>query len=221
MKKEVGTNLKKYQTSINEINKKREEYNSKQTYLIKYYVDIEKNELIMYYVILNDFLKTEIQKIIKFFYQDKLSNLAEKKKKKDIDKELEESLKKLKSNEKKDEKISFEYKSNIDFDKCLENEDFKSYAQNVDIIKKNFNNIYEGITLEKEKLKNNIKESIKIFFELDKMEKSKEIKEKDEKLYFNSLKDPSTHPTFIKLMTKLRTNSKFNRQKKLIEILGK
>ena len=185
LKKEVGINLKKYQTSITELNKKREEYNSKQTDLIKYYVDTEKKELIMYYSILNDFLKIEIEKIIKYFYQDKFNNLSEKNKNKDIDKELEESLKKMKSNEKKDEKISFEYKSNIDFDKCLENEDFNAYAETVDIIKKNFNNIYE------------------------------------EKLYFNSLNDPSTHPTFIKLMTKLRTNSKFNRQKKLIEILGK
>ena len=221
LKKEVGINLKKYQTSITELNKKREEYNSKQTDLIKYYVDTEKKELIMYYSILNDFLKIEIEKIIKYFYQDKFNNLSEKNKNKDIDKELEESLKKMKSNEKKDEKISFEYKSNIDFDKCLENEDFNAYAETVDIIKKNFNNIYEGITLEKEKLKNNIRELIKKFFELDKVEKSNEIKEEDEKLYFNSLNDPSTHPTFIKLMTKLRTNSKFNRQKKLIEILGK
>ena len=221
LKKEVGTNLKKYQTSLTEINKKREEYNSKQTDLIKYYVDIEKKELTMYYSVLNDFLKTEIEKTIKFFYQDKINKLSEKNKLKDIDKELEETLKKLKSNEKKDEKLSFEYKSNIDFDKCLENEDFNAYIETVDIIKKNFNNIYEGITLEKEKLKNNVRELIKKFFEIDKTVKLYQIKAEDEELYFNSLKDPSTHPTFIKIMTKLRTNSKFNRQNKLIEILGK
>ena len=221
LKKEVGTNLKKYQTSLTEINKKREEYNSKQTDLIKYYVDIEKKELTMYYSVLNDFLKTEIEKTIKIFYQDKINKLSEKNKLKDIDKELEETLKKLKSNEKKDEKLSFEYKSNIDFDKCLENEDFNAYIETVDIIKKNFHNIYEGITLEKEKLKNNVRELIKKFFEIDKTVKFYQIKAEDEELYFNSLKDPSTHPTFIKIMTKLRTNSKFNRQNKLIEILGK
>ena len=220
-KKEVGNKLKKYQISLNEINKKREEYNSKQTSLIKYYVDIEKNELNMYYSILNDFLKIELEKTIKHLYQPKINELSEKNRLKNIDKECQENLKKLKSNEKPEEKISFEYKSNIDFDKCLEKEDFDTYAETVGIIKKNFNHIYEGITLEKEKLKNNIRELIKRFFELDKTDKINDIKIDEEKLYFDSLNDTSTHTTFIKLLTKLRTNSKFNRHKKLIEILGR
>ena len=220
LKKEVQVNLKKYQSSLEEINKKREEYNTKQTILIKFFVQIEKSELNMYYSVLNDYLKLEREKTIKYFYQEKINNLVEKNNTKNIDKEVEINLKKMKSNEKKDEKISFEYKSNIDFDKCLENKDFDTYMETVGIFKRNFSKIYVDITLEKEKLKNNIRELIKKFFELDKLEKTSEISEEDEKLYFTSLKDPSTHSTFIKVVTKLRTNSKFNRKKKLIDILG-
>jgi len=116
LKKEVQVNLKKYQSSLEEINKKREEYNTKQTILIKFFVQIEKSELNMYYSVLNDYLKLEREKTIKYFYQEKINNLVEKNNTKNIDKEVEINLKKMKSNEKKDEKISFEYKSNIDFD---------------------------------------------------------------------------------------------------------
>ena len=221
LKKEVGNNLKKYQISLDEINKKREDYNSKQTSLIKYYVDTEKSELNMYYSVLNDFIKIELEKSLKYFNSEKIMNLKQKNKNKDIDKECQEILKKMKSNEKPDEKIIFEYKGNIDFDKCLENEEFDSYVETVDIIKKNFNSIYDGIALEKEKLKNNIRELIKRFYELDKKDKIDDFKQDEENLYFDYLNDPSTHTTFIKLLTRLRTNSKFNRHKKLIDILGK
>ena len=56
---------------------------------------------------------------------------------------------------------------------------------------------------------------------MDKTDKINSIKKDEEKLYFDSLNDTSTHTTFIKLLTKLRTNCKFNRHKKLIEILGR
>jgi hypothetical protein len=100
---------------------------------------------------LNDYLKLEREKTIKYFYQEKINNLVEKNNTKNIDKEVEINLKKMKSNEKKDEKISFEYKSNIDFDKCLENKDFDTYMETVGIFKRNFSKIYVDITLEKEK----------------------------------------------------------------------
>ena len=221
LKNKVGNNLKKYQISLTEINKKREEYNTKQTVLIKFFVDIEKKELNTYYAILGDFLKIEFEKTIQYFYQKKINYLVVKNNTKDLDKELQLNLKKFKSNEKKDEKISFEYKSNIDFDKCLEKDDFNTYAETVSIIKNNFNSIYEGITLEKEQLKNNIRELIKRFYELDNSDKLSELKPEEIQSYFDLLKEPSTHSAFIKLITQLRTNSKFERQKILIEILGK
>ena len=223
LKKEVKQNLKKYQTSIDEINKKTEEYKSKKNHLIQYFVAIESNESFMYKSILKEFWKCELEKTIEYFYQDKFVKWKEKTKNdsKDIDKEQNEVLNKLKNNETKEKKKSFEYKSNIDFDKCLEEGDFNTYAETVDIIKKNFDIIYEDITLEKEKLKNNIRELIKKFFEFDEIDRFSEVKEDELNLYFNSLKDKSTHNTFIKIITKFRTNSKFNRGKLLIEILGK
>ena len=223
LKKDLGQNLKKYQTSLIDMNKMREDYNKKETNFINYFAGIEKDELNMYYDALNDFVKIEFEKIKKFFAQESIQILFEKYKKKDIEKEKEikEIDKKMENNEKKDEKFSFEFKSNIDFENCNENDEFKSYIETVEIIKKNFNNIYEDIELEKERLKNNVRELIKKFFELDKTNEISEIKEEDEKKYFNSLNDPETHPTFIKVLSNLRTNSKLKRKKKVIDILAK
>ena len=223
LKKEVETNLKKYQTSIDEINKKMEEYNSRKSQLIHFLVEIENNESEMYQSILKEFWKYELERMLQYFYQEKLVKFREKSQNndKDINKEQKETLNKLKNNEKKEKKKSFEYKSNIDFDNCLENGDFNIYAETMEIIKNNFNNIYDDITIEKEKIKNNVRELIKKFFEFDEQKRISEIKEEEINLYFNSLKDPYTHNTFIKLLTKLRTNTKFNREKKLIDILGK
>ena len=73
----------------------------------------------MYKSILKEFWKCELEKTIEYFYQDKFVKWKEKTKNdsKDIDKEQNEVLNKLKNNEKKKKKKSFEYKSNIDFDK--------------------------------------------------------------------------------------------------------
>lgn len=51
-------------------------------------------------------------------------------------------------------------------------------------------------------------------------ENEKNIKEEEKKGYFNCLKNPLTHKTFIKVLNKLRTNSSFKRTKDLILLLG-
>lgn len=222
LKKEVENKLKRYQTSIETTNKKREEFISKQKNLIKLYVEIEEFYINMYYNILNDFLSIEKDKIIVFLNNSKFKKMQTNLQEKDVEKEVKEYFNKIKSTEKNDEKnaILFEgYKSKIDLDNCTKNEDINTYAEAVGIIDKNFKDIFDGITLEKEKLKNNVREWIKKFFDSD--EKNIEIdKETIEENYYKALKHPYTHKSFLNIITDFRANTHLNRNKSLIEILG-
>ena len=222
LKKEVSDNLKKYQTSIEKTNQKREEFISKQKNLIKLYVEMEEFNINLYYTILNDFLSLEKDKTISFLNNSKFKKLQTQLQEKDVEKEIKEYFNEIKSNVNNDEKkaILFEgYKSTIDFDKCTKNEDINTYAETVDIIDKNFKEIFDGITLEKEKLKNTIREWIKKFFDFD--EKNIDIdQEIIDEYYYKALKHPYTHKSFLKIITDLRTTSHFNRNKQLIDLLG-
>ena len=171
LKKEVSENLKKYQTNIEQINKKREEFISRQKNLIKSYVDIESFNINMYYDILGNFLFLEKEKQFVFFNSAKFNKLQKEKKEKNINKEIKEYFNNFEENNKDDEKneILFEgYKSKIDFDKCTSTEDAKNFSKAIDIIEKDFKDIFDKITLEKEKSKKKIREWTKKFFELDK-----------------------------------------------------
>ena len=222
LKKEVSDNLKKYQTSIEKTNQKREEFISKQKNLIKLYVEMEEFNINLYYTILNDFLSLEKDKTISFLNNSKFKKLQTQLQEKDVEKEIKEYFNEIKSNVNNDEKkaILFEgYKSTIDFDKCTKNEDINTYAETVDIIDKNFKEIFDGITLEKEKLKNTIREWIKKFFDFD--EKNIDIDQDIiDEYYYKALKHPYTHKSFLKIITDLRTTSHFNRNKQLIDLLG-
>ena len=222
LKKEVSDNLKKYQTSIEKTNQKREEFISKKKNLIKLYVEMEEFNINLYYTILNDFLSLEKDKTISFLNNSKFKKLQTQLQEKDVEKEIKEYFNEIKSNVNNDEKkaILFEgYKSTIDFDKCTKNEDINTYAETVDIIDKNFKEIFDGITLEKEKLKNTIREWIKKFFDFD--EKNIDIDQDIiDEYYYKALKHPYTHKSFLKIITDLRTTSHFNRNKQLIDLLG-
>ena len=222
LKKEVNDNLKKYQTSIEKTNQKRVEFISKQKNLIKLYVEMEEFNINIYYTILNDFLSLEKDKTIVFLNNSKFKKLQAQLQEKDLEKEIKEYFNEIKSDVKNDEKkaILFEgFKSNIDIDKCTKNEDINAYAEAVDIIDKNFKEIFDGITLEKEKSKNNIREWIKKFFDLD--EKNIDVDQDTiEEYYYTALKHPYTHKSFLKIITDLRATTHFNRNKQLIDLLG-
>ena len=222
LKKEVSENLKKYQTNIEQINKKREEFISRQKNLIKSYVDIESFNINMYYDILGNFLFLEKEKQFVFFNSAKFNKLQKEKKEKNINKEIKEYFNNFEVNNKDDEKneILFEgYKSKIDFDKCNTSEDINNFAKAVDIIDKDFKDFFDGTTLEKEKSKNKIRNWTKKFFELDKKNIDFD-KESMEKYYYSTLKIPYTHNSFLKIITDLRSISDFNKNKQLIDLLG-
>ena len=222
LKEKVEINLNKYQSCINDFNKIIEEYNSKQTNLIKYYVEIAKFDLNIFYSTINNFINIERDKTVEFLCSDIINQLVMKNAQKNIKLETKEKLKRKKNDKRRKPLKPFkfeEHKSKIDFDSCFENEEFNNYLDALDVIKNKYSVKFE-VDVDLEKKKNSFRELLKKFFELD--SQNSELSEENINQYYDYLNNiPSTHIIFIKVLSKLRTNSNFKRNKNLIEILGK
>ena len=221
LKKDVQDNLKKYQACIEETNKKREEFILKQANLIKDDIELEQLDINIYYNVIGNYLSLYKDKTINYInkYMKKLLKQLQEK---NLEKEIKEYFSSIKSNGKNDEKnpIVFEgYKTKINYDNCSNGEEFDTYLETVNFLEKNIKEIYDNDTLEKEKLKGNLRDWIKKFFSFD--DKSIEIdKNVIDEYYYNALKQPFTHKTFLKIVTDMRTSAHFNRNKQLIDLLG-
>ena len=221
LKKDVQDNLKKYQACIEETNKKREEFILKQANLIKDDIELEQLDINIYYNVIDNYLSLYKDKTIHYInkYMKKLLKQLQEK---NLEKEIKEYFSSIKSNGKNDEKnpIVFEgYKTKINYDNCSNGEEFDTYLETVNFLEKNIKEIYDNDTLEKEKLKGNLRDWIKKFFSFD--DKSIEIdKNVIDEYYYNALKQPFTHKTFLKIVTDMRTSAHFNRNKQLIDLLG-
>ena len=129
LKKDVQDNLKKYQMSIEETNKKREEFISKQKKLIKLDIDLEQLNINLYYETLNQFLSLIKDKTIAFVNNSLFIQYQKQLEGKNINKEIQDFFIAIKSNGKNDEKksIVFEgYKTKLDYDKCTNHEEFNT-----------------------------------------------------------------------------------------------
>ena len=221
LKKDVQDNLKKYQACIEETNKKREEFILKQANLIKDDIELEQLDINIYYNVIDNYLSLYKDKTINYInkYMKKLLKQLQEK---NLEKEIKEYFSSIKSNGKNAEKnpIVFEgYKTKINYDNCSNGEEFDTYLETVNFLEKNIKEIFDNDTLEKEKLKGNLRDWIKKFFSFD--DKSIEIdKNVIDEYYYNALKQPFTHKTFLKIVTDMRTSAHFNRNKQLIDLLG-
>ena len=221
IKKDVLDNFKKYQSSIEEINKKREEFVSKQKNLIQLDIELELFYINSFYDIISNFLSLNKNKTIEFI-NHRFQNLQKQVEEKNIEKEIKDYFSSIKSNGQNDEKSPYVfegYKTKLNYDNCSKSEEFDASMETFDFLDKNFKEILDTDTFEKEKLKGNLREWIKKFFSFD--EKSIEIdKETIEQYYYKALKEPYTHKSFLKIVTDMRTNTHFNRNRQLVDLLG-
>ena len=214
--KETLENLKKYQRALEDVNDKRNILINKQNALIDFHVKMNKNEFLIYYDILENFLKIERQKSLEFFYKGQVSNLITIYNKRNIKKETWEKLSEFQSNEKPDKIFTFEqYQSNIDFDKCKENEEFKINVETVKMIKSKLDNAFNDFTVEREENKKNMRELLEKLFNGE-----EEITETNKQTFMNYLEDTATHHLFLVVLSKLRINNDFKKDKKLINLLS-
>lgn len=124
-------------------------------------------------------------------------------------------IEELRSRDKPEEEIPYvHYPTEIDFDKCSDTKDYKVYNEMVKTIKKYHNRVFNDYD-EKLEEKNKMRELIYKFFDMNKVTDNE-----DRKQLLEYIKDEKTHELFLIVLSKLRTNNRFCREKHLIELVS-
>ena len=200
-----------YQESVEKANALREDSINKQKHLLFTYQNIEEEVGKINTNISNIFF--ENLKFQKEFIEEKKNEIDNIKNNINIKKDVKQLILNFAGNEKPEEEILFiNFPSNIDFDKSDTNETFKIYTQTVEFIKSVVNGEFPKYNEKLEEDKNNMREVIyKLFTEYSKAGEDKLLE---------FIKNKDTHNYFLILLSKLRTNNRFQQKAPLIELLG-
>ena len=203
--------FKIYEESVKKTNKIREESIIKQKHLLFTYQDIEEETGRINITISNIFFSN-----LKFqneFIEEKKNETENIKNNINIKKDIKQLRIDYTGYEKPEEIIPFvNFPSVIDFNKCDEDKDFNintstiEYIQN--IVKEEFPNYDRG----REEKKNEMRIVTYAIFNKYSSESEKDLLE--------YIEDVETHNYFLILLSKLRTNNRFEQSNKLIDLLG-
>lgn len=207
--------LEDYRISLIKTNELIKKYNEKQSLLFRYLPDLSSEEGVFSFRLMKIYLQNlekEDQFLNLNINQIKNNNSLETKTK------LVELIE-LSEKTKKDEKFQkyIEYQTELDYNKCENENDFNLYANSIMLIK-NFidENIFPNYNYDDDIKRFRMSQIIKNLF--------KETGEIDTKLsenFFTLLNDPNIHKCVFIVLSQLRTSSKFLRTKHLIDLLGK
>ena len=203
-----------YVKSLDYVNNMRTKLNTRQTRLLKLYEELEKQDKNLYSKVMEIIRK--YQKRILDFTGEKMSYTEGIIKSINIDRDIRELVESLRSREKPEGKIPYvHYPTEVDFDKCNDTKDFKVVNEVVKTIKKYSPNVFMSYDESLEDKKNKMRDLINKFFD---MNKTTDLD--DRKNLLEYLKDERTHELFLIVLSKLRTNNRFCREKPLIDILS-
>ena len=203
-----------YIQSLDYVNNMRTRLNKKQTRLLKLYEELEKQDKNLYTKIMEIIRK--YQKKILDFTGEKISVTEGIIKSINIDREIRELVESLKSREKPEGKIPYvHYPTEVDFDKCCDSKDYRVVNEVVKTLKQYSKNIFTDYDEALEEKKNKMRDLINKFFD---MNKTTDLD--DRKNLLEYLKDERTHELFLIVLSKLRTNNRFCREKSLIDLLS-
>ena len=203
--------FKIYLDSVKKANEIREESIERQKHLLYKYQSIEEDigksntsfaNLIFSF---EKYEKESTEKIISDL-QVLLNNLS-------INKRIKQLILDFKGNEKPEKTILFiHFPSTIKFDESDDKMTFEVYKNSVEFIKEKIQQEYPDYDEQFEKDKNDLRELLyKLFKEYD-SEKAKKIKE--------YLMNAKIHSYFLILLSKLRTNNRYEQDKIMIDFLG-
>ena len=203
-----------YIASLDKVNKSRIELNQKQSILLKTYQSLEKDDKTLYSKIM-DIMRAYQKKILD--YTGEGYNKTEALQKNiDIDRDMRKLIEELRSRDKPEEEIPYvHYPTEIDFDKCSDTKDYKVYNEMVKTIKKYHNRVFSDYDEKLEEKKNKMRELIYKFFDMNKVTDNE-----DRKQLLEYIKDEKTHELFLIVLSKLRTNNRFCREKHIIELVS-
>ena len=203
-----------YVNSLENVNVLRTKLNLKQTKLLKRYEELEKEDKNLYSKIMAIIRKYQ-KKILDFTGEE--MNITEGIQKNiNIDKDIRELVESLRSRDKPEKQIPYvHYPTEMDFDKCNDIKDFRVTNEVVKTMKKYSDKLFMEYDEKLEEKKNKMRELTNKFFD---MNKQTDIDDKKQLLEY--IKDERTHELFLIIVSKLRTNNRFCREKSLIELLS-
>lgn len=203
-----------YITSLDQVNGLRSDLNKKQSKLLKLYQYLEKEDKLLYSKIM-EIIHTYQKKILDFTGEG--CNRTEALIKNiNIDRDMSNLIIDLKGMERPEEEIPYaHYPTDIDFNKCNDGRDFKVCNEIVKTMKKYHDRVFTGYDENLEEKKNKMRDLINKFFDMNKT-----TDEDDRKHLLEYIKDPRTHDLFLIILSKLRTNNRFCRDKSLIELVS-
>ena len=203
-----------YLSSLDVVNNQRIELNKKQSKLLKFYQFLEKEDKMLYSKIM-EIIHTYQKKILDFSGEgyNRTEALI---KNINIDRDISDVIIELKGLEKPEEEIPYvHYPTDIDFNKCNDGRDFRVCNEIVKTMKKYHEKIFTGYDESLEEKKNKMRDLVNKFFDMNKT-----TDEDDRKHLLEYIKDTRTHELFLIILSKLRTNNRFCREKALIELVS-
>ena len=216
--KELKINYINYNSSLENVNKLIEDCNNKQ----KSIMDIYDNFDSKYYDFINNVLnifnadqssrnnlfsiiREEIKEMTILYNKNYLSNKKIKKFSTIYHKNFFDLLK-------------FEnFKSKIKFLNVQNNDEFNRFIYTIELFRKNIGDIYPDISIEKEEERNKVREKL---FELIKQTNNKISEEDKNELYKLLKEDDYYQKLFLSILNRLRSGSKFLKDKELIAMIG-
>ena len=204
--------FKSYKNSLIRTNRLIKQFNSKQLILLNYFPELSSEEGVFFFRLIKLYLQYLEKK-----NSDLNANIGQIKN----NKELETNTKlieliEITENNQKEEKIQslISYQSDLDFNKCKNDKDFELFSNSINIIK-NFisSDLFPNYDYDTEVKNYRMSKIIKKIF-------NGEIEPKLIEDYMNMLKDPSVYRGYFVVLSQLRTNSKFLREKNIIDLLG-
>ena len=134
----------------------------------------------------------------------------------DINRDVRELVESLRSRDRPEKEIPYiHYPTEIDFDKCNDSKDYRVVNEVVKTMKKYSKNVFMDYDEKLEEKKNKMRDLINKFFDLN---RNTDIEDRKQLLEY--VKDERTHELFLIILSKLRTNNRFCREKPLIELLS-
>ena len=200
-----------YKDNVNKANNIRKDSIEKQTNLLLTYKKFEIEAGNLNLVVLNDFTKDlKIQKKINETKNEEMEKII---KSINIEKDINRLICNFAKNEKPEEEISFiNFESILNFDLCDNNEDYEVNKQTIEYMQERFIDEYPNYNKELEFKKSDLRERLYKLFN--------KYNDEDSKILLSYINDTKLHYYFLILLSKLRTNNRFQQEEKLIDFLG-
>ena len=203
-----------YQNTVDNVNQLIDRFNDNQTIMFERLPELGNEDGVFFFRLIKYYMQT-LEEGERYLHINK-KQLNESKTV-EQDSKLKELIEKNEDNKRDEKPISLvQYQSSLDFNKCKNKEEFDLFAKSVEMINKHISNeIFPNYKYELELKNYQEGQLLKELFDEKKLDEEKAQK------FLESLKDESVHRAIYIVLSQLRTNSRFQRSRPLIELFGK